>query len=252
MSSWLDDLTSRSPMRAKIGWTGELEFNGATEDDRSGRVVKFRIVRRPEEMGQAHPFSRFIRRRGKTTGSIFETAITSVASSAIVYNAPVMLLNWSDGPGGSTVSLLLDTDDSGPQHPFLGYSRASKQVAGSRFMAVFLEKEDDADLHAQAQRDLAERNAATGSKQRLSNVAAMFIKQSRFHDFLREEVDDAIEWNTARADAWLKTTLNIKSKSELDSLAKEWQGVIANFHRIRKRFVAWQEERGFETDPRYM
>lgn len=250
MTSWLDDLTSRSPMKAKIGWTGELEFNGATEDDRSGRVVKFRVVRRPEEMGQAHPFSRFIRRRGKTTGTIFETAITSVASGAVVYSAPVMLLNWSDGPGGATVTLLVESDE--PQHPFLGYSRASKQVAGSRFMAVFLEKEDDATLHEQAQTELAARNAATGNQQKLSNVAALFCKNALFHDFLREQVSDTLAWNEKTSAQWLKDTLRINSRSELDSGAADMQPVIANFHRIRKQWLAWQEERGFETDPRYM
>lgn len=231
-------------MRARVGWKGELEFAGCTEDDRAGRTVKFRLVRRPEELASSHPFATFTRRRGKMAGTIFEGSIFSVASpDAATYAGELMLINWSDGPQGATVSFLLDPDSE--RHPFLGYSRPSKQEPGSRFMAVLLEKGDDGAVIDQEQRERAERVQKTGKTQTLSNVAAMIIKNPRFHDFLREKIE-AVDWSQSRADKWLKGVLKIDSKSALDD-PKNAQ-VIAGFHRIRKAFVTWQEEQGDRFD----
>lgn len=245
MSSWLDEIAAASPMRSKIGWQGELEFAGATEDDRAGRTVTFRIVRRPEELGSAHPFATFTRRKGKSAGTIFEASIFSVAApDKAAYSDQIMLKNWSDGPRGAIVQFVLD--EGADTHPFLGYSRASKDSAGSRFMAVLLEKADDETIVDQEQQERAERGARTGRQQKTSNVAAMLIKEPRFHEYLRETVE-AVDWNTALADRWLKARCKIDSKAALDVPAM--QPAVAAFERIRKRFEAWREEQGDDLNP---
>lgn len=241
MTEWINDLTDQSPLRNKIGWRGELEFGGATEDDRAGRTVKFRIVRRPEEQGSAHPFSAFTRRKGKASGTIFHATIASVTTGLAVYSDEVMLVNWTDNPAGATVVFQLQAESE--QHPFLGYSRPSRQVAGSRFMAVMLEQETADEILATEEREARiERN----SKQTVSNVAAMICKHPRFHDWLRETVE-AVDWGEAKAASWLKDQVRVKSRSELDNPKNTAE--IARFERIRKGFVAWQEEQGDEMNP---
>src|SRR5262245_53600909 len=115
MTNWIDEIINNSPLRSKVGWKGELEFFGATEGDQSGRTVTFRIVRRPEETGVAHPFSMFTRRRGKIAGTIFEASIASIATGSVVYAGELMLANWADGPKGATVRFWCDMAG---EHPF--------------------------------------------------------------------------------------------------------------------------------------
>lgn len=247
MSDWLDELTEKSPMKSSIGWRGELEFAGATEDDRAGRTVKFRIIRPPAELGSAHPFATFTRRRGRRAGTVFEASVFSVSNSdKAVYCDQVMLLNWTDGPSGSTVAFLLCSDEIDGPHPFLGYSRPSKQVAGSRFMAVMLEVSDDNQIIDQEQRERAEMALRTGREQKTSNVAAMICKNPRFHDYLREQVE-AVDWSEALATKWLKKSCEIDSRAELDDPKN--RGKIVRFEAIRKAFVAWQEEQGDDLNP---
>ena len=72
-------------------------------------------------------------------------------------------------------------------------------------------------------------------------------KNPRFHEWLREYEEDT-DWNTKDADDWLKATLGITSKADLDSDGPEAVKAITAFHKIRRRFVDWREERGFETE----
>ncbi len=243
--SWVDELVSRSPMRNKIGFKGELEFMGATESDQGGRTVTFRIVRRPEEIGSAHPFSLFTRRKGKRAGSIFEAAVVNIATES-TYTDELMLLGWADGPQGATVRMGVGCNDD--RHPFLGYTRPSKGTAGTRFMAVLVEKMDDEQIVDQEKAERFESSIAQGKRpQRLSNAVAIILKTPRFHDWLREKVE-ARDWDEKSADTWLKTTLKIESKSELDGKNED---AVVGWNRIRLRYVAWQEEHGF-IDPRHM
>jgi hypothetical protein len=241
MTNWIDELVQGSPLRSKIGFRGELEFFGATEGDQSGRTVTFRLVRRPEEVGAAHPFSIFTRRRGKTAGSIFEVSIVSIATGLPVYAGELMLANWADGPKGATVKFWCDM---GGDHPFLvGHARPSAKTPGTRYMAVMLEKQDDEQIVEQERVERAEVAQKTGKRaQLLSNAVAVILKNPRFHDWLNEYVM-VQPWNEREADVWLKAVLKIDSKRELDD--DKNQAAIVGWNRIRLAFVAWQQEQGF-------
>jgi hypothetical protein len=218
-----------------IAWKGEFEFCGATESDNGGRTVRFRLIKDPGE----HPFAKFTRKRGKRAGTIFAGAITRVKDASVAYSDEVMLAGWADGPQGATVTFWLSPDE--PRHPFLGCSRATSGSPGDRFTAAFVELGDDGTAVDQEAAERHERAAQTGKYQHLSNVAALFMKNHRFHDFLRDRVD-LRDWNEDLADKWIKHICKIDSKSELDDPKNE-QAITA-FVRIKNRFVAWQEDMG--------
>jgi hypothetical protein len=237
MTEWIDKLVSEHT-RKHIAWVGETEFCGAAEDDRTGRTVQFRLVRKPEELLAAHPFATYTRRRRGHAGTRFEAVFNAVEGWQVL--CEVMLLNWGDGPGGATVKFLLDLalDD----HPFLKCTRRAKEKAGTAFMVVFMEVDDDNTIVNQEQRERVEGH----SKQHLSNVAAMMVKNNRLHLWLREIVDEDIAWDTQKSDQWLKETLSISSKAELDN--EENIQAISGFHRLRAAFVEWQERQGYPLD----
>jgi hypothetical protein len=241
--TWIEDLMSST--RAHRAFTGEVEFTGASEDDRTGRTVQFRLVRKPDELLTAHPFSTFTRRRRGHAGTRFEAVFSAIADEPWTVSCEVMLLNWADGPAGATVKFLLDfaLDD----HPFLKCVRRTKDSAGSGFMLVLMEIDDDQTIVNQEQRDRVERR----SKQKLSNVAAMIVKHPRFHEWLREvrfgpseTIDGPI--NTKIADTWLKDTISIDSKADLDNDENVKQ--IAAFLKLKAAFVEWQELQGYDLE----
>lgn len=240
MTSWIDSLVSPHT-KGQIAFTGELEFAAASEDDRTGRTVRFRLVRRPEDMLAAHPFSKYTRRRRGHAGTRFESVLTEVDGDLQV-SCEMMLLNWADGPQGATVVFLLDyaLDD----HPFMSCTRHTKDAAGTRFMAVLLEVDDDNTIVDQEKRERVE----SRYKQTLSNAAAVMTKNPRFHTWLREVQEDR-EWDAALADAWLKETIGIESKTELDREDGESVRAIAAFHKLRNAFLDWQVAEGYSITP---
>lgn len=222
-----------------VAYKGELEFCGASESDNGGRTVRFRLIRDPGE----HPFAKFTRKRGKRAGTIFAGAITRVKDASVAYNDEVMLAGWADGPQGATVTFWLSTEEA--RHPFLGCIRSSSQIAGDRFTAAFVELADDGTAVEQEAAERHERAAQTGKYQYLSNVAALFIKNPRFHDWLREIMDPR-DWTTDLADKWLKHHLKIDSKSELDDPKNA--DAIAGFIRLKNKFVDWQQSQGDQPE----
>jgi hypothetical protein len=241
--TWIDDLVKGSPIQSKIGFRGELEFFGASEGDTSGQTVKFRIIRAPEELLLANPFSQFTRRRGKRVGTIFEGSVVSVVSGEPVYTGELMLSDWGDGPQGASVKFWLDM--GGDRNPFMGYTRPTASAAGSRFMAVLLEKTDSGQVVEQAKAIHIETMDQTGKKshkQRLSNAVAIIIKQPRFLDWMRENVRGE-DWTEKTADNWVKMVVQIASKSELDDPKN--QAAIDRWETIRRRYVNWQYEQGY-------
>lgn len=241
---WLDELASAS-VRTKVAFSGELEFAGATEDDRTGRVVKFRLVRAPEDAAQAHPFAVHTRRRRGHAGTRFEASFVEL-DGKMEGMYEVMLLNWGDGPQGATVTLLLNYETNA--HPFLWCSRASKDSAGTRFMCVFVEVNDDDEIVDQERRERVEAAHKAGkAPQKLSNVAAQIIKNPRFHEWLRETQPEDTEWTVRKADAWLKHMLGVDSKADLDKEGPEHVAPVAKFHRMRAAFVEWQTAAGYDT-----
>ena len=229
-----------------ISFKGELEFAGASEDDKLGRVVKFRIVKRPEDIGLAHPFATGRRRKAKAPGTRFFGSFASVQSGEVMHFGEVMLLGWADGPGGSTVSFILDTETE--KHPFIGYTRASRGSAGSRFMAALAEMSDDEQPINEAKREAVEgpvaaEKPAKAHHQTLSNYAALMSKDARFHDWLREHVRSC-DWTPEEADNWIKGVCRIESKRELDSPGD----ACDRFHRlVRRPYSDWLDEQGMAS-----
>lgn len=229
-----------------IAWQGELEFLGATEDDRTGRTVQFRLIRKLDEMGMAHPFGAFTRRRRGHAGTRFKAVFQPIDMGRGV-DGEIMLLNWADGPKGATVKFLLHCSD--PDHPFLYCDRRTPDAGGTSFMAVLLELDDDDVVVNQAKRERYEK-----SQQKLSNVAAMMVKYPRFHEWLREIAGPAPsaedgeysvgQWGRLEADAWIKDELDISSKGELDRDTK----AARRFLTLRSRYTDWLDANKFDRE----
>lgn len=234
MKNWIDDVVSPH-VKDRIAWMGALEFTGATEDDKTGRTVQFRIIRKPEEMHSAHPFSRYTRRRRGHAGTRFGSVFSSGEEAAM--SGEVMLLNWADGPSGATVKFLLDSELG--QHPFLHCTRRSAEGAGDTFMAVLMELDDDDEVINQTKRERYEK-----TQQKLSNVAAMMAKHNRFHEWLRETVGDE-PWEAAGANEWLKRELGISSKAELDGKNRD---AIRKFEKIRAKYGDWLTSNHYDRE----
>lgn len=219
-----------------ISFKGELEFSGCHEDDRSGRTVRFRIVKRPEDQGLAHPFAGGRRRKAKIPGTRFFSTFASVQSGDVVHFGETMLLGWTDGPGGSFVTLLLDNESDA--HPFLGYSRASRGAPGTRFMGALAEIDDD-ETPRRAEPEPEKHEHKAGRK--TSNDAAILSKDSRFHDWLNEHVrtDD---WTEKSADDWIKGVCRISSKRELDADSPALERYLKL---VVKPYQNWLAEQGY-------
>lgn len=237
-SNWIDDVVSRSSVANYIAWSGSAEFLKASDDDSAGRTLKLRLIAEP---GLAHPFSKFTRRRRSQAGTRFNMAFAQVSGSHEVL-LEVALLNWASNPQGQNVTLQIHSDAS--VHPFMWCKRASKEAQGTRWMITAVEIDDSEQLIEQEKRERAERVARTGNRQTLSNVARLFTKNESFYRWLSEIDSPDVEWNVERADAWLKETLGIESKAELDSDGPEAVQKIVAFHRLRAKFVEWQESQG--------
>lgn len=243
MSNWIDDLVADKSTAKYILYAGELEFMRASENDSAGRTVRFRLVRPPEQQGTAHPFAKATRRRRGKGGTRFEVGLAAIDGRAEML-VEVTLLNWSSTPQGDWVDLALSYEPD--RHPFMDCTRASKETPGTRWMGTFVEKDDSEALINQGKAERLEHTRKTGRNQTLSNVARVMTKNSRFHEWLREFEED-VSWNTKDADDWLKATLGITSKADLDSDGPEAVKAIAAFHKIRQHFVDWQEAQGFDT-----
>jgi hypothetical protein len=223
--NWLDKMVSASPAARQIAWTGELRFAGAREDDKIGRTAKFDIITAPEDVGKANPFAPFTRRRAGHAGSRFHMGMSGI-EDAPAWNEEVMLLGWSDGPKGQTVTFLLQPQ--GDQHPFMRVER------GAQYMAVMLEISDDEQIVDQVKRERLEK-----APQKLSNAAAQIIKNLHYwewHACMGDPVRSAAE-----ADKALKGCLDIESKRELDHDAE----AVRRFRAHMSEFEIWQKEKGY-------
>lgn len=244
MNDWIADLTKESPARPIIAFSGEVEYAGATDSDTAGRRVKFRIVQGPEDIGSAHPFAKFTRRRRGHLGTRFEASFAGIDHKQELM-LEAQLCNWQTTPKGAYVELAIDyTLD---KHPFMGFTRPSATEAGTRWMLVAVEKDDDEVAVNQMRAELSERSARAGRRQTVSNVARYLTKNPRFHQFL-EEQNQGERWNTDLADKWLKAALGISSKADLDGEGPEVASAIAKFDKIRAFFVEWQTAVGYDPN----
>ena len=240
MSSWIDEvIASANPAAAqKIAWAGELEFLSASETDTTGRTVKLRLVRGPEEMASINPFAKFTRRRKGFAGTRFEASLSPLDGTDTLALSTT-LLNWADGPSGPSVTLKL-SDDS-PQHPFMFSRRPSADGNGTRWMGVMIELTDDEQPVNQKQAGMADKLADTpiaNSERKAQTYAqgvALLIKSGQFLEFLNERIEPGT-WTPDEADTWIKAKLGIASKSELNEIGcparKVWE-------QIRSAYVEW-------------
>lgn len=275
MKNWLDDVVDSSPVASHVAYAGEIEFAGCTEDDRTGRTVTFLLRRPVEELSKAHPFSAHTRRRRGHAGTLFEVSL-AVLEAADPTRAPagvqsMMLLNWGSGPKGETTKFLLTFDED--KHPFLACQRVAREVAATRWMAVFVEVDDQSSPVNQTQRAALEFGGAGDPriegesvcmicracpiercicdvprrkpKQQIknSNLAAQFIKNPHFYAFLLDEFGYEVS-NPREADVVLKALLMISSKAELDDTATQFPD---DFDVMRETFVSWQQRKGIDV-----
>lgn len=243
MSNWLNSLVDASPAKRHIAYAGELEFAGCTEDDRTGRTVTFLLRRPVEELSTSHPFSAHTRRRKGHAGTLFEMSLAALDDPKAGALPPigimsVMLLNWGAGPKGETAKFLLNYEAE--KHPFLVCQRAARDQQPSRWMAVFVETDDQSQVVDQTQRAAVEETLLPHRpKQQIkdSNLARLFTKNARFWRFMTEtfgyHVTDEYE-----ADMALKAHLQIDSKAILDRGMQE----AREFNDLRIEFVEWQQE----------
>ena len=236
-TDWLQGLSDR-PMAQHVAWAGELIFAGANESDRAGRTVRFTVVRSSEERGQAHPFAAHTMRRKGFAGTRFIMSLDrfeECQTGPSEFASEVILLGWTDGPKGATATFGLPLD--APTHPFLGCTRPAKGAVPSRWTAVFVELNDEDAPVNQVQRAKVEKPK---QKIRNSNLAAQFIKNPNFEQYVIQEHGLTEEDNV---DEWLKAACGITSKAELD----RDQTAAREFDLIRQDFVRWQEQRGIDT-----
>jgi hypothetical protein len=232
--SWLDDLVDSSAVKRHVAWAGELEFKSATESDRAGRTVQFLLRRQQQELASAHPFSAHTRRRRGHAGTMFLMSLEPLNGGPPLAGG-AMLLNWASTPKGETVTFLINYEAE--RHPFLSCTRAGKDQEPTRWMAVFIEEDEQSAPVDQVQRAAVEQALTRKPKQQIkdSNLARLFTKNERFWRYMREEhgfhVTDEFE-----ADVALKALLGIDSKADLDREPHE------DWTLLREAFVQWQEE----------
>lgn len=236
--NWIDNLVNSSPSASSVAFAGEVSFASASESDSSGRRVKFRVIQSPEEQLLVHPFARFTRRQRGRVGTRFEGSFVGIGHNFELMTE-LQLVNWQSVPKGAFVEFFLTFESD--KHPFMGFVRESATTPGTRWMLVAAEKNDDEQIIQQDKRERAENATRTGRRQTLSNVARLLTKNPMFWEFLREHADANLAWDTAQADAWIKTTCGINSKADLDSEGPEAVAPIVKFHRVRQAFVNFQE-----------
>jgi hypothetical protein len=262
--SWIDEIIeSASPKAARaVYWAGEVEFLAATESDITGRTVKLRTLRGPEEFGSPNPFALATRKRNGFAGTFFEMTL-SLLAGAEGYEEPrshsTVLLNWSDGPKGATITLKVS--DEQLLHPFMFCKRPSAGVLGTRWMAVFVELTDDEQPVDQEKAQFTIRDsriendpfvqaglqddarhphpygvvAKLAKPMSYAQNAAILMQAPAFAMYLQERVDGNRQWDVDSIDTWLKAKLGIKSKTELN----EPGTARTAFDAIKSNYIDW-------------
>jgi hypothetical protein len=241
MNNWLNTLVDASPAKRHIAYAGELEFAGCTEDDRTGRTVTFLLRRPVEELTSAHPFSAHTRRRRGHAGTLFEMSLAALDDPKKGALPPigmfsVMLLNWGASPKGETAKFLLNFEQE--KHPFLVCQRAAREQQPTRWMAVFVETDDQSQPVDQAQRAAIEQPRKPKQQIRNSNLAAQFTKNPRFWQYM-SQMFGYVAIDEDGGDSALKAHLTIDSKADLD---RPGTRAAAEFEDLRIDFVEWQEQ----------
>lgn len=152
---------------------------------------------------------------------------------ATIYTGEAVLLRWSDGPKGKTITLLLNPD--GLDHPFRSEKTGAEH--GQRMQAVFVRINDTEEPQpAQAEASAAQTNVVPVHKGRpfkslpRSQQAGIRLGDEAFQRWLFENYADKYE--SSNHDQLLKAVLSIISKRDLDSAphkAAAWDALETDY-----------------------
>jgi hypothetical protein len=238
---WIDEVIAAADPKAArhVYWAGAVEFLSAAENDVTGRTVKLRTLRGPEEFASINPFALATRRRKGHAGTFFEMTLSLLGGpegSEVPRSYATVLLNWSDGPQGATVTLKVSDDHV--VHPFMFCKRPSAGVLGTQWMAVFVEQTNDEQPVDQTKAQFTIRDSRIENDRPIMSYAqnvGILIKSAAFALYLQERVDGNREWDAESIDTWLKAKLGIKSKTELNLPCPARTACEA----IRSNYIEW-------------
>lgn len=122
-------------------------------------------------------------------------------SDIAAFKGELMLLGWAESSNrGRTVTFLLDETEE--EHPFKHFTIKSGKRSGQRFAAMLVQIGDDEQpIH---------------KEQRPSQVAAVICKDPQFWQWASERSFADIKSEDSAAN-WVKSELDIASRSELDT-----------------------------------
>lgn len=216
-----------------IAFKGCMTLDKAVWDNIWGMYVSFDLEQRPHEKLQANPFKKFTKMRKGKVGTRFD-AIIMDADGDTIYEDELMLKGWNDGTTGWKVTFWLSGDIT---HPFIVHDK------GTQFELVTVELDDDNTAIDQVKRERVT-SAVVHRKQGLSNFAAMLCRTPEFWQWLTAVHGVSFEEGNGPgnnpATEWMRKTLNIQSRAELDTN----NAVAGQFHRdIRRPYAEWNESR---------
>lgn len=221
--------------RGLIAWFGELLMLEAKWNDKDGHMVKFKIMR-PDD-SKPNPFKQFTKRRKGHAGTRFFASVTHVQmpKAKQPYAGEFMLAGWGDSSTqGYTVTFWCEPPDAG-MHAFDGYGRSKDS-----FMVALVELDENDQPINQKARDRVEKAHEREPRKRtrtLSQDVAMMCNNPDFWAWINTETDGGVV-DGDQAATWLRQTLGIQSRRELD----HDRDLAQRFHReIRRPFVEWQE-----------
>lgn len=196
-----------------------------------GMWVEFRLEQKPEQLKAANPFKRFTKRRKGKTGTRFG-AVFTYADGSTAYEDEVMLKGWSDGTAGWKVSLYVKSDEAG-FHPFMGCEK------GDLMSVAMVELDDDDSVVDQNKVERLESAREGRSTPRLSNYAAMLCRTPEFIRYIGDrcgEQPSSPEHAEEFAGEWMRRTLKIKSRRDLDTDRE----AVVRFHKnVREPYQKW-------------
>lgn len=205
----------------KTAWQGEMEFLGATWNDRDGRSAALRLIGTPGDDSE-HPFKHFTRSRGGRGGTRFQLSMSKVGTEEATM-CEVMLIDWMENAGGRSVRFWVDPEPD--RHPFEGLMRANGGTPGDKLMVAIIEVNDQDEVVEESER-------TKHHGQRLSNYAALLCREERFRDWMWQTAitkrkTERSEWTEALAAEYIRKVCGISSRSELDRN----EIAAAKFHR---------------------
>lgn len=144
------------------------------------------------------------------------------------FSGEVQLAAWSESHSGGCKVVLWLADPS-DLDAFRALTVRKGNTAGHRFMAVFVEVDDD-------ERPVQRNTAAKGGA--LARLAAQLCDDPSFWHFVEEQFDQCILDANQCAD-WMREQCGIASRAELDSN----EDAAEYFHTyIRKPWLAYQQK----------